>query len=134
MKLPLKVAGLCWSLTFLVTAMPGFYQQIKPTDFTSISADTFSGMNILEKLALSLAGSMMAGTIGYIIGDILSKPQGLTKAEREAKNKKAAKVQQAEPEPEKPTASEEPALETAQPPSEQSNEEAVAQAAADPYP
>lgn len=84
MKLPMKVAGLCWSVTFLVTAVPGFYQQTRPMDFASISTETFSGMAIVETLSISLIGSIAAAMIGYMIGDILSSPQGMTKAAKKA--------------------------------------------------
>jgi hypothetical protein len=83
MKLPMKVAGICWSLTFLVTAIPGFYQQTRPTDFTTMSSQSFSGMAIFETLLVSMIGSLAAGMIGYIIGDILSNPQGKPKAAKE---------------------------------------------------
>lgn len=83
MKLPMKVAGICWSLTFLVTAIPGFYQQTRPTDFAAMSSQSFSGMAIFETLLVSLIGSLAAGMIGYIIGDILSNPQGKPKLAKE---------------------------------------------------
>lgn len=80
MKLNTKVAGICASLTFLITAIPGFYQQARPTDFNFISVDSFSGMAVVETLVISLLGSLAAGMIGYLIGDILSHPQKPHKA------------------------------------------------------
>lgn len=85
MKLPLKVAGLCWSVTFLVTALPGFYQRTRPTDFASISTESFSGMEIVETLSISLIGSLAAAMIGYMIGDILARPQGMGKGVKKGK-------------------------------------------------
>lgn len=79
MKLPMKVAGICWSLTFLVTATPGFYKHVRPMEIASIGKDVFSGIALLETLALSLLGAFAAGMIGFIIGDILSHPQGKPK-------------------------------------------------------
>ncbi len=79
MKLNTKVGGICASLTFLITALPGFYQQARPTDFNFISSDSFSGMAVVETLAISLLGALAAGMIGYIIGDILSNPQKAAK-------------------------------------------------------
>ncbi|WP_373531509.1 hypothetical protein [Vampirovibrio sp.] len=76
MKLPMKVAGLCWSITFLVTSVPGFYQQTRPMDFAAITTESFSGMAIVETLAVSLLGSFAAAIIGFMIGDILSNPHG----------------------------------------------------------
>lgn len=84
MKLPMKVAGLCWSVTFLVTAVPGFYNQTRPMDFNTISAESFSGMAIVETLAVSLIGSFAAAIIGFMIGDILSNPQGANKEDIKA--------------------------------------------------
>lgn len=83
MKLPMKVAGMCWSLTFLVTAVPGFYQQTRPMDFATASAESFSGLAVLETLSVSLIGSFAAGMIGYMIGNILSHPQGKPKGDKE---------------------------------------------------
>ncbi len=91
MKLPMKVAGMCWSITFLVTAIPGFYQQTRPANFGSISTETFSGMTVLETLALSVVGSFAAGMFGYMIGDILSRPAN------HPKNKKTTEVSKPEP-------------------------------------
>jgi hypothetical protein len=79
MKLNTKVGGICASLTFLITAIPGFYQQARPTAFNFIASDSFSGMAVVETLAISLLGAMAAWMIGYIIGDILSHPQKVVK-------------------------------------------------------
>lgn len=84
MKLPMKVAGLCWSVTFLVTAVPGFYNQTRPMDFNTISTETFSGMAVVETLAVSLIGSFAAAIIGFMIGDILSNPQAAHKEDKKA--------------------------------------------------
>lgn len=79
MKLNTKVGGICASLTFLITAIPGFYQQARPTDLNFISSGSFSGMAVVETLAISLLGALAAGMIGYIIGDILSNPKKTAK-------------------------------------------------------
>ncbi len=79
MKLNTKVGGICASLTFLITAIPGFYQQARPTDLNFIASTSFSGMAVVETLAISLLGAMAAGMIGYTIGDILSNPQKTAK-------------------------------------------------------
>jgi hypothetical protein len=84
MKLPMKVAGLCWSVTFLVTAVPGFYNQTRPMDFNTMTTESFSGMAIVETLAVSLIGSFAAAIIGFMIGDIFSNPQGANKEAKKA--------------------------------------------------
>lgn len=90
MKLPVKAAGLCGSMTFLITAMPGFYQQIRPTDFSAMATNSFSGMAVIETLIMSLLGSIIAGSIGYKIGEILAKPQGAPKSQKKEAGKKPA--------------------------------------------
>lgn len=103
MKLPVKAAGLCGSMTFLITAMPGFYQQIRPTDFSLMATHSFSGMAVIETLILSLLGSIVAGAIGYKIGEILAKPQGIPKSQKKEAAEKPAALPvdtKAEPEPE----------------------------------
>ncbi len=85
MNLSVRMAGLCGTSVFLVTALPGFYRQIQPQDFTQMASDTFSGMAMLETLLLSLSGAIAAGFIGYIIGDIWAKPTGKRKKKVSAK-------------------------------------------------
>lgn len=86
MKLSFRLAGLCASGTFILTALPGFYQQVKPTDITSMATEAIPGMTILETLTISLGGALLAAFIGYVIGDILSNPKG------GKRNKKAGKA------------------------------------------
>src|ERR1044072_4571855 len=76
MKLSVKLAGLFGSGVFIITALPGFYQHVKPASMQSMVNDVIQGMDILETLGISLGGAILAGAIGYLIGDILSKPQG----------------------------------------------------------
>ncbi|HEY9686310.1 MAG TPA: hypothetical protein V6C52_04975 [Coleofasciculaceae cyanobacterium] len=76
MKLSIKLAGLFGSGVFICTALPGFYQQIKPASVESMIYDMVPGMEILETLGVSLLGALVAGGIGYKIGDILSNPAG----------------------------------------------------------
>lgn len=73
-KLSVKFAGLCSSGTFLVTAMPAFFQKIALFGLFNESSGTLQGVQIIETLIFSLMGSIMAGAIGYVIGDILSHP------------------------------------------------------------
>ncbi|WP_303672739.1 hypothetical protein [Vampirovibrio chlorellavorus] len=98
MKLNSKVGGICASLTFLITAIPGFYQQARPTDLNFIAANSFSGMAVVETLAISLLGAMAAWMIGYTIGEILSNPQ-------KAAKQKAQPMEVSAPPPVVPTAS-----------------------------
>lgn len=79
MKLAVKWAGLCASGTFVLCAIPGFYQQIKPVSPEELLAGVAQGMDVLEVLGVSLGGALLVGLIGYVIGDILSKPQGKPK-------------------------------------------------------
>jgi hypothetical protein len=76
MKLSIKLAGLFGSGVFVLTAVPGFFQQVKPSDINAMMSDAPQGMNILESLGFSLLGAVVAGVIGYIMGDILSSPRG----------------------------------------------------------
>ena len=75
MKLAVKSAWMCASGVFLVTAMPPFLEKIAPFGYT-VTPGTLQGMAIIELMIFSLMGSLMAGAIGYIIGDILANPQG----------------------------------------------------------
>lgn len=79
MKLPLKLAGLFGSGVFILTAIPGFYQQVKPASLNAMMTDAIQGMAILEKLGISLLGALVAGVLGFVIGDIFSKPRGKVK-------------------------------------------------------
>jgi hypothetical protein len=79
MKLSVRLAGLCGSAAFIITALPGFYQQAKPTDFAQMATDILPGINIIENMLMSLGGALGAGFIGYSIGDILSNPKGKKK-------------------------------------------------------
>lgn len=79
MKLSVRMAGLCASATFILTALPGFYQQAKPTHLAQIATDILPGMNIIEKMLISLGGAVCTGVLGYVIGDILSNPKGQKK-------------------------------------------------------
>lgn len=82
MKLSVRLAGLCGSGAFLLSALPGFYQQAKPTDIAQMATDVIPGVNIIETLLLSLGGAIVAGFIGYLIGDILSNPKGHPKKKK----------------------------------------------------
>jgi hypothetical protein len=82
MKLSIKLAGLCGSGVFILTALPGFYQQIKPASVDAMIFEMVPGMEILEILGISLLGALVAGGIGYKIGEILSNPAGNTRKHR----------------------------------------------------
>lgn len=84
MKLSIRLAGLCASGTFILTALPGFYQQVKPTNIASMATEAIPGMTILETLAISLGGALLASFLGYVIGDILSNPKGKSKKQIKA--------------------------------------------------
>ncbi len=86
MKLAVKFAGLLGSGVFLLTALPGFYQNVKPVSMDAMIYESVPGISILESLGMSLAGAVVAGIIGYMIGDILSKPKGKPKRSRSAKS------------------------------------------------
>jgi hypothetical protein len=106
MKLSIQIAGLCASGAFLCTALPGFYQQTKPVSIANMAQEAVPGMTILENVALSLAGALLAGFLGYVIGDILSNPKG------NSKKQKKALTPQPQPLPmEPPAPSEMPAVE-----------------------
>lgn len=75
MKLSVRIAGVCASGFFMLTALPGFYHQIGGGGLSPSSAP-ISGVSLMETLLLSLAGSVIAGVIGYKIGEILSHPKG----------------------------------------------------------
>jgi len=85
MNLSMRLAGIFGTAVFLLTAMPGFYKQIEPHDFSQMATDTISGMSMLETLLISLGGGIGAGFVGYMIGDILSHPQGKRKKKAPAK-------------------------------------------------
>lgn len=85
MKLSVRLAGLCGSGAFILSALPGFYQQAKPTDFEQMATVVLPGMSIIETMLISLGGSVVAGFIGYLIGDILSNPKGNPKKKKQAK-------------------------------------------------
>jgi hypothetical protein len=74
MNLSVRLAGMCGTSVFLLTAMPSFYKQIQPQDFAQMATGTISGTALLETMILSLGGAIAAGFIGYTIGDILSHP------------------------------------------------------------
>jgi hypothetical protein len=76
MKLAVKSAGLCASSAFIITALPAFFQQVAPLTQSIAPPGTLQGMTLIETILFSLAGALVAGSIGYIIGDILANPQG----------------------------------------------------------
>lgn len=76
MKLSVKLAGLFGSGVFIITAIPGFFQHIRPTSLSGMANEAVQGMAIMETLFFALLGTGIAAVIGYIIGDILSKPMG----------------------------------------------------------
>jgi hypothetical protein len=76
MKLSFKLGGLCGSGAFLVTATPVFFQYVLPLSFLPDVTDTLHSLDVFESLGISLLGSVLIGAIGYIIGDILSNPNG----------------------------------------------------------
>jgi Mn2+/Fe2+ NRAMP family transporter len=79
MNLSMRIAGLCASGAFIVTALPAFFQQWSPN---SPMLDSFTGMSLLESLLISLIGAVIAGIIGFQIGKILSKPAGKKKKKK----------------------------------------------------
>ena len=80
MKLAAKSAWMCASGAFLVTALPAFFREIAPVGLYAVPVDTLQGMAIVETIIFSLIGALMAGGIGYIIGDILGNPQAPAEA------------------------------------------------------
>jgi hypothetical protein len=74
MKLSLRLAGLCASATFILAGFPGLFQRLSPLNPDAL--DTLSGMDLLEPLLFSVAGMVLAGLIGFQIGNILSHPAG----------------------------------------------------------
>ena len=73
MKLSMKLAGLFASGSFIVTGMPGLFQRLSLTDLSA--SETLSGIDLLETLLLSLAGTVVAGFIGFQVGNILLHPK-----------------------------------------------------------
>lgn len=74
MKLSLRLAGLCASATFILAGFPGLFQRLSPLNPDAL--DSPSGMDLLEPLLFSVAGMVLAGLIGFQIGNILSHPTG----------------------------------------------------------
>jgi hypothetical protein len=95
MKLPVQLAGLFASGAFIVTALPSFFQQVLPSQLsmsTSSNMELISGVSLAETLLFSLGGTVVAGIIGFMIGNILSKPSGKPKkAKSQPLGKKSAK-------------------------------------------
>lgn len=91
MKLSVRMAGICGSGAFILAALPGFYQQAKPVDISQMATGVLPGMNIIETLLISLGGSIVAGFIGYLIGDILANPKGPPKKKKQPKAKAKAR-------------------------------------------
>lgn len=87
MKLAVKSAGLCASSAFLITALPAFFEQVAPIGLSRVPLGTLQGINIIELIVFSLGGSVIAGAIGYIIGDILANPQGAKEVKRSSREK-----------------------------------------------
>jgi hypothetical protein len=84
MKLSIRIAGICASGTFILTALPGFYQHTKPTSIMHMANETLAGMTILETLMISMGGAFAAAFIGYVMGDILSNPKGGPKKKKKS--------------------------------------------------
>ncbi len=107
MNLSMRLAGIFASIVFMITAIPGLYQQIMPNN-VMLPPELFSGITMLEILVMSIAGSALAGFIGYWIGDILSHPQGVRLRKRKERaqalkaKKLASETEAALPPPEAP--------------------------------
>jgi hypothetical protein len=77
MKLNVRVAGICASGAFIVTALPSFFTQWKQD--TQPSNDAFSGYDLVETLMFCILGAILAAMIGFVIGNVLSRPAGKKK-------------------------------------------------------
>ena len=77
MKLSHKLAGLCASAVFLLTLAASVwpYLLFQP-DFPMVALGLPVGMALLQMLVMSVSAAMICGSLGYVIGDILSKPEG----------------------------------------------------------
>ncbi len=102
MKLAIKTAGLCASGAFIITALPGFYQQVKPVSAASMMTASVEGIGLLETLGFSLLGALVAGFLGYMLGEVLAKPQ-----RKAAKKPARTSSRQAAVKPVKPVTGEE---------------------------
>jgi len=99
MKATLQGALLCGSAAFLVTITPEIFQQIMPVGFGSISVANFQAITLLESLLMAGVSALVAGAIGYIIGDILSHPEGKLEQARENAPASPGHAKPGEPEP-----------------------------------
>lgn len=90
MKLSVKLAGLFASATFLITGMPALFQRVSPTDLAA--TETLSGIDMLETLLMSMGGTLVAGFIGYQIGNIMLHPKAKKKPGASQAKKTASAV------------------------------------------
>jgi hypothetical protein len=76
MKLSVRMACLFASSTFLMVALPGFYQKSGFDGLFKIQGAVFSWVDMMEMLLFSLFGALISAIIGYQIGEILTNPKG----------------------------------------------------------
>jgi hypothetical protein len=81
--LSMKLSGICGSGIFILTAIPGYFQLIRPTDFTALASEPVSGITLLENLIFSLGGACVGGILGFFMGKIMESPQGTPKTTSE---------------------------------------------------
>jgi hypothetical protein len=87
MKLNMKMGGLCASGAFVLVTYTAFFQLIRSVNLVSSSIlgspPAFSPMKFLGIIGLGLLGALIAGSIGYEIGNILSHPKGERMAQKQ---------------------------------------------------
>lgn len=76
MKLPVKVAGVCGSGTFLLIILVSFVQYLQPAAGGVPGLEAPPWTDLFNILTMALAGMAVATVLGYLMGDILSKPEG----------------------------------------------------------
>ncbi|MEM0950632.1 MAG: hypothetical protein AAGI66_00635 [Cyanobacteria bacterium P01_H01_bin.74] len=81
----IRTAGICGSVVFIITALPGFYRQSGLSNWDLMGSASFSGFELLISMGFSLLGALVAGVIGYFIGNIWNNPQGNKRRRRKTK-------------------------------------------------
>ncbi len=80
MRLSVKFAGVCSSGAFLLTLVVALWQHVKPEgDLLAVGMELPLWTDLFQMLVMSLSAATVAGLLGYLMGDILSKPKGQRK-------------------------------------------------------
>ena len=82
MKLSIKSAILCGTGVFLIATYTSMLSSLSPDTLKMIVQNPEFIKDVLDPmkiLSVALPGAAIAGSIGYLLGDILSKPKGAAK-------------------------------------------------------